>query len=95
MFIFSPVTPHEFQIIRLNLGSASRLDSGSASRLGYTLIADPGGRCNLLVATCNLLVGICNMLVDMLYNLLFNKHTFRVHKRDNDRYFAVLTIDCG
>ena len=34
---------------------------------GYTLIADPGGRCNLLVATCNLLVGICNMLVDMYY----------------------------
>ena len=59
----------------------------------YSLIADPGGRCNLLVPTCNLLVGICNMLVDMLYNLLFNKHTFRVHKRDNDRYFAVLTID--
>ena len=32
------------------------------------------------------------MLVDMLYNLLFNKHTFREHKRDNDRYFAVLTM---
>ena len=62
------------------------------SSLGYTLIADPGGRCNLLVATCNLLVGICNMLVDMLYNVLFNKHTFREHKRDNDRYFAVLTM---
>ena len=32
------------------------------------------------------------MLVDKLYNLLLNKHTFREHKRDNDRYFAVLTM---
>ena len=32
------------------------------------------------------------MLADMLYNLLFYKHTFRVHKRDNCRYFAVCLL---
>ena len=30
--------------------------------LGYTLIADPAGWCNLLVYTCNLLVVKCNLL---------------------------------